>query len=68
MTEMTPLLMRWSAITSTAVLLGLVGCERSERVLDIKAPGISIEVDRDKKSGRVDMDVKTPHHRSRDDR
>ncbi len=39
------------------VLAGVSGCERKERVIDIKAPGVSIEVDRDKDSGRVDVDV-----------
>lgn len=40
-----------------AMSIGVTGCERKERVVDVKAPGIQIKVDRDKDSGAVDVNV-----------
>ena len=37
-------------------MAGLTGCERSERVLDIEAPGVDVEVDRTE-DGDVDVHV-----------
>jgi hypothetical protein len=49
---------------SVRLLVGVVllssiatpGCERSERVLDVEAPGIDIEVDKSE-SGEIDVHV-----------
>jgi hypothetical protein len=52
-----------SPIRSTALLLATtclfasVGCNRKEKVLDVKTPGGGIEVERDKKTGEVDIKV-----------
>ncbi|MCC7421656.1 MAG: hypothetical protein IT428_15345 [Planctomycetaceae bacterium] len=40
-----------------AMSVGVTGCERKERVVDVEAPGIRIKVDRDKDSGAVDVNV-----------
>lgn len=41
----------------TVMSVGVTGCERKERVVDVEAPGIRIKVDRDKDSGAVDVNV-----------
>lgn len=41
---------------STAVIAAS-GCERKEKVLDVEAPGVDIEVERDKDTGRIDVEV-----------
>jgi hypothetical protein len=47
------------AIAGIAALNFLPGCERKERVLDIKAPGVDIEVDKtDRGRGASEVDVK----------
>ncbi|MCW1921163.1 hypothetical protein OKA05_01270 [Luteolibacter arcticus] len=38
-------------------LLASVGCDRKEKVLDVKTPGGGIEIERDKKTGDVDIKV-----------
>ena len=38
-------------------LLAATGCNRKEKVLDVKTPGGGIEVERDKKTGDVDIKV-----------
>jgi hypothetical protein len=38
-------------------LFASVGCNRKEKVLDVKTPGGGIEVERDKKTGDVDIKV-----------
>ena len=38
-------------------LLASAGCNRKEKVLDVKTPGGGIEVERDKKTGDVDIQV-----------
>jgi hypothetical protein len=53
---------RWlAAITlSTAAslgCLGLAGCERKERVVDIEAPGVDVEVDRNVDTGEVEINA-----------
>jgi hypothetical protein len=40
-------------------MAGLTGCERSERVLDIEAPGVDVEVDR---TADGDVDVRVDEH------
>jgi len=35
----------------------LTGCERKEKVLDIKTPGADVEVERSLDTGRIDVDV-----------
>ena len=42
------------AVTS---LFASVSCNRKEKVLDVKTPGGGIEVERDKKTGDVDIKV-----------
>jgi hypothetical protein len=37
--------------------LGLSGCERKERVVDIEAPGVDIEVDRNVDTGAVEVEA-----------
>ena len=44
-------------ILATASLLAATACQRKEKVLDIKTPAGGIEVERDKKSGEVDIKV-----------
>jgi hypothetical protein len=43
---------------AVAIVVTLSGCQRKEKVLDIKTPGADVEVTRDKDTGRVDVDVK----------
>lgn len=35
----------------------LTGCDNKEKVLDVEAPGVDIEVDKDRDSGAVDIEV-----------
>lgn len=55
-----------SILWIAAILLGLtiIGCEkeRKEKVIDIKAPGVSIEVERGENSADVKIDT---DHRDR---
>ena len=44
-------------LAGAALVLGTTGCERKEKVLDVKTPGGGIEVERDKKSGDIDIKV-----------
>jgi hypothetical protein len=37
--------------------LGLAGCERKERVVDIEAPGVDVEVDRNVDTGAVEVNA-----------
>jgi hypothetical protein len=36
---------------------GLSGCERKERVIDIEAPGVDVEVDRNIDTGEVEVET-----------
>ena len=36
---------------------GIAGCERKETIIDVQTPGADIEVDRDKRTGTVEVDV-----------
>ncbi len=48
-----------TAVVGIAAWSCLPGCERKERVLDIKAPGVDVEVDKTEKgSGKSDIDIK----------
>lgn len=40
-----------------ALFLGATGCKQKEKVLDVDTPGGGIEVERDKKSGEVDIKI-----------
>lgn len=40
-----------------ALFLGTTGCKQKEKVLDVDTPGGGIEVERDKKSGEVDIRI-----------
>jgi len=44
-------------LLATTCLFAGAACQRKEKVLDIKTPGGGIEVERDKKSGEVDIKV-----------
>jgi hypothetical protein len=44
-------------------LVGLLGCDRKEKVLDVKTPNKRIEVERSKDTGRVDVDVESPRRK-----
>jgi len=44
-------------LLATTCLLAGTACQRKEKVLDIKTPGGGIEVERDKKTGDVDIKV-----------
>ena len=35
--------------------LALVGCERKERVLDVRTPGANVKVDRNVDNGNIDV-------------
>ena len=44
-------------LLSATCLFASVGCNRKEKVLDVKTPGGGIEIERDKKTGEVDIKV-----------
>jgi hypothetical protein len=44
-------------LLATVSLFAAVSCNRKEKVLDVKTPGGGIEVERDKKTGDVDIKV-----------
>ena len=46
-----------TALLLAAFALGGTSCKRKEKVLDIETPAGGIEVERDKKSGDVEMKV-----------
>lgn len=39
------------------LVIGIVGCERKERVLDVQTPEGSLEVDRNVDTGEVEVNV-----------
>jgi len=41
-------------------MCALTGCERKEKVIDIETPGGDVEVERNKDTGRVDVEIDTP--------
>lgn len=54
------------AVLATMVAsVGLVffGCERKEKVLDVKTPNKRIEIERSKDTGRVDVSVESPRRK-----
>jgi hypothetical protein len=46
-----------SMLVGACVALGVTGCERKERVLDIETPRADVEVDRNIDTGEVEVDV-----------
>ena len=40
-------------------MCALTGCERKEKVIDIETPGGDVEVERNKDTGKVDVEVDT---------
>jgi hypothetical protein len=44
-------------LLATTCLLAATGCKRKEKVFEMKTPAGGIEVERDKKSGDVDIKV-----------
>ena len=49
----------WAVMLASAGLVFL-GCERKEKVLDVKTPNRRIEVERSNDTGRVDVNVESP--------
>ncbi len=53
---------KWTAfpifLAGTALLLGAQGCKKKETVLDIGTPAGGIEVQQDKSSGGIEIEVK----------
>jgi hypothetical protein len=53
-------------VAAVACTVSLAGCERKERVLDIEAPGVDIEVNKTKRGFEVEsgrdkaVDIETP--------
>ncbi len=47
-------LLTWAIIP---ILSTIAGCEQKEKVLDIEIPNGSIEVERSKGSGKVDVEI-----------
>ena len=60
---MTPILRRstsLAAVTLMAVVaVSAVGCDTKEKVLDIETPGGEVEVERDRDTGDVEVEVNT---------
>jgi hypothetical protein len=44
-------------LLASTCLLASTGCKRKEKVFDMKTPAGGIEVERDKKSGEVDIKI-----------
>ena len=44
-------------LLAAAAILASPACQRKERVLDVETPGGSLKVDKDKKSGDVEIKV-----------
>lgn len=38
----------------------LAGCERKEKVIDVETPGVDVKVERNKDTGKVDVEVERP--------
>jgi hypothetical protein len=38
-------------------VFGITGCQRKEKVVDIKAPGVDVEVERNVDTGEVEVDA-----------
>jgi len=47
----------WITLVSSLALAGFSGCERKERVIDVKTPGVDVKVDRNVDTGRVDVNA-----------
>jgi hypothetical protein len=52
----------WTAAAMPPAILGLsvlvaLGCENKEKVLDVETPGGQVEVERNRDTGAVDVDV-----------
>jgi len=41
-------------------MCALTGCERKEKVIDVETPGGDVEVERNKDTGKVDVEVEIP--------
>lgn len=46
-----------AAVLFAAMLVAAPGCERKEKLLDVETPGGGVEVEQDKDSGAVEVDV-----------
>ncbi len=51
------LLVSWCAGLGVCAL---AGCERKEKVIDVETPGVEVEVERNKDTGEVDVEVERP--------
>lgn len=45
------------SLTTCFTAIALAGCERKERVIDVKTPGVDVKVDRNVDSGRIDVEA-----------
>ncbi len=46
-----------AALLAFATALATLACDRKEKVLDVDTPGGGIEVERDKDTGAIDVEV-----------
>ena len=46
-------------LLATTCLLGSAACQRKEKVLDVKTPGGGIEVERDKKTEQLRLEIES---------
>ncbi|QJE97642.1 hypothetical protein [Luteolibacter luteus] len=44
-------------LAGSMLIFGMTGCKQKEKVLDVDTPGGGIQVERDKKSGEVDIKI-----------
>jgi hypothetical protein len=44
-------------VTASFGVWGLSGCQQKEKVVDIEAPGVDVEVERDVNSGAVEVET-----------
>jgi hypothetical protein len=66
--QLTGLFQRVARQVVLAAMLAFVGitffgCEQKEKVLDVKTPNKSVEVERSKDAGRVDVNVESPRRK-----
>ena len=43
------------SLTTCYAAITLAGCERKERVIDVKTPAVDVKVDRNVDNGRIDV-------------
>lgn len=45
------------SVLTVALCLSVAGCERKEKIVDIEAPGVNVEVERNIDTGKVDVEA-----------